>query len=121
MVWLTDERPLAYFQPGATDCQRSSPLRISDTPQAGFEPVQNLRVETFVESCAVVISTPELTIVRCSRKYLFLKYGSKIRAEFLEMLEQRGCNIFSGITVLMVSSLRQFLQIYIQKYALFVV
>ena len=25
-------------------CQRSSPSRISDTPRAGFEPVQNLRI-----------------------------------------------------------------------------
>ena len=30
---------------------------------------------------------PEVAIVRCSRKYLFLKYGRKIRAECLEMLE----------------------------------
>ena len=30
---------------------------------------------------------PEVTIVRCSKKYLFLKYDRKIRAEFLEMLE----------------------------------
>ena len=26
-------------------CQRSSPLRISDTPQAEFEPVQNLSLD----------------------------------------------------------------------------
>ena len=38
-------------------CQRSSPLRISDAPQAGFEPAQNLS-SGFVEwSCAVVITT----------------------------------------------------------------
>ena len=38
-------------------CQRSSPSRISDTPQAGFEPAQNLS-SGFVEwSCAVVITT----------------------------------------------------------------
>ena len=29
----------------------------------------------------------EEIIVRCSRKYLFLKYGRKMRANFLEMLE----------------------------------
>ena len=38
-------------------CQRSSPSRISNTPQAGFEPAQNLS-SGFVEwSCAVVITT----------------------------------------------------------------
>ena len=38
-------------------CQRSSPSRILDTPQAGFEPAQNLS-SGFVEwSCAVVITT----------------------------------------------------------------
>ena len=30
---------------------------------------------------------PKVAIVRCSSKYLFLKYGRKIRAGFLEMLE----------------------------------
>ena len=33
------------------------------------------------------ITFPEVAIVRCSKKYLFLKYGRKIRAEILEMLE----------------------------------
>ena len=37
---------------------------------------------------------PEVAIVRCSRKYLFLKYGRKIRAEFLEMLE--AAIVFQG-------------------------
>ena len=36
---------------------------------------------------AYFVTFPEVTILRCSRKYLFLKYGRKIRAEFLEMLE----------------------------------
>ena len=38
-------------------CQRSSPLRISDTLQAGFEPVQNLSSGSVEWSCAVVITT----------------------------------------------------------------
>ena len=33
------------------------------------------------------VTFPEVTIVRCSRKYLFLKDGRKIRTKFLEMLE----------------------------------
>ena len=33
------------------------------------------------------VAFPEVTIVRCSRKYLFLKYSRKKRAKFLEMLE----------------------------------
>ena len=38
-------------------CQRSSPSRISDTPQAGFEPAQNLSSGLVEWSCAVVITT----------------------------------------------------------------
>ena len=38
-------------------CQRSSPLRISETPQAGFEPAQNLSSGFIEWSCAVVITT----------------------------------------------------------------
>ena len=37
-------------------CQRSSPSRISDTPQAGFYPVQNLISGFAAWSCAVVIT-----------------------------------------------------------------
>ena len=38
-------------------CQRSSPSWISDTLQAGFEPVQNLSSGLVEWSCAVVITT----------------------------------------------------------------
>ena len=51
-----------------------------------------------------------MTIVRCSRKYLFLKYGRKIRAKFLEMLQ--AAIFFSGFPVLMAGSLRQVLRTY---------
>ena len=37
--------------------QRSSPSRISDTPRAGFEPMQNLSLSLFEWSCAIVITT----------------------------------------------------------------
>ena len=40
-------------------CQRSSPSRISDTPRAGFEPVQNLSSDFVEWSCAVVITTTQ--------------------------------------------------------------
>ena len=39
MVWLTGERRLALFP---DHCQKYSPSRISDTPQAVFEPEQSL-------------------------------------------------------------------------------
>ena len=56
VVWLTNERHLALFPAGnKAKRQRSSPSRISDTPQAGFEPAQNL-ICGFVEwRCAAVI------------------------------------------------------------------
>ena len=56
------------------------------------------------------VTFPEVVIVMCSRKYLFLKYGRKIRAECLEMLE--AAVFFRGLPVLMASSLRQLLQTY---------
>ena len=55
--------------------------------------------------------------MRCSRKYLFLKYGSKIRVECLEMLE---ADFFRGFPVLMASSLGKFCR-HIHKYAIFAV
>ena len=38
-------------------CQRSLPLRISDTPWTGFEPVPNLNSGLVEWSCAVMITT----------------------------------------------------------------
>ena len=38
-------------------CQRSSPLRNSDTPLTGFEHAQNLTSGFVERSCAVVITT----------------------------------------------------------------
>ena len=38
-------------------CQRSSPLRISDSPQARFEPAQNLSLSLVEWSCTIVITT----------------------------------------------------------------
>ena len=45
-------------------CQRSSPLWISDTPRAGFEPSWNLSSGLVEWSCAVLITT----IPRCRFK-----------------------------------------------------
>ena len=53
VVWLTDKRHSLISS--QDHCQRSSPSRISDTPQAGFEPVQNLNSGFHEWSCAVVI------------------------------------------------------------------
>ena len=55
VVWLTDERCLALF-PARSITTDPHPLRISDTPRAGFELAQNLS-SGFVEwSSAVVIT-----------------------------------------------------------------
>ena len=48
------------------------------------------------------LTFPEVAIVRCSRKYLFLKYGRKMRLQYF----------FRGLPMLMASSLRQVLQTY---------
>ena len=52
---MVDRRKAFGLISSRDHCQRSSPSRISDTPWAGFEPVQNLS-SGFVEwSCAVVM------------------------------------------------------------------
>ena len=52
-----DDRQKAFLLISGWDhCQRFSPCKISDTPQAGFEPAQNLS-SGFVEwSCAAMIT-----------------------------------------------------------------
>ena len=45
---MVDQRKAFSLISSWDHCQRSSPLRISDTPRAGFEPVQNLSSD-FVE------------------------------------------------------------------------
>ena len=47
----------------------------------------NVNIYLHIMQCNIFCTFPEVAIVKCSRKYLFLKYGRKIRAEFLEMLE----------------------------------
>ena len=54
--WLTDERCLRLIS-SRDHCQRFSLSQISDTPQAGFEPAQNLSSDFVEWSCAVVITT----------------------------------------------------------------
>ena len=39
---MVDQRKAFSLISSWDHCQRSSPLQISDTPQAGFEPAQNL-------------------------------------------------------------------------------
>ena len=54
---MVDQRKALSLISSWDHCQRSSPSRIFDMPQAGFESVQNLS-SGFVEwSCAVVITT----------------------------------------------------------------
>ena len=45
---MVDQRKVLSLISSRDHCQRSSPLRISDMPQAGFEPAQNLN-SGFVE------------------------------------------------------------------------
>ena len=60
-------------------CQRSSPSGISDMPQAGFEPVQNLSSSLVEWSCLVLINTiPWRHVQRQqqqSKNKLWLKYS----------------------------------------------
>ena len=52
-------------------CQRSSPLRISDTPRAGFEPAQNLSSGLVEWICELVITTTPQQSFRCEVCHVF--------------------------------------------------
>ena len=54
---MVDRRKVFNLISGRDHCQISSPLWISDTPWAGFEPAQNLSSGLDQGSCAVVITT----------------------------------------------------------------
>ena len=54
---MIDRRKAFSLTSSRDHCQRSSPSRISDMPQAGFEPAQNLSSGLVEWSCAVVITT----------------------------------------------------------------
>ena len=54
---MVDWRNAISLLSSQDDCQRSSPLRISNTLRAGFRPPQNLSSGLVEWSCAVVITT----------------------------------------------------------------
>ena len=54
---MVDRRKAFCFISSQDHCQRSSPLRISDTSQARFECPENLSSGLVEWSCAVVVST----------------------------------------------------------------
>ena len=61
---MVDRRKAFSLISSRDHCQRSLPLRISDTPQAGFQPAQNLSLGFFEWSCtAVITTTPRRHIV----------------------------------------------------------
>ena len=69
-LWYDDQRKAFSLISSRDHFQRSSPLRISDTSHAGFEPEQNLSSGFTESSCAVGITT---TPRRCYRQ-IFLGY-----------------------------------------------
>ena len=54
---MVDRRKVFRLISSRDHCQRSSPLRISNTPRAGFEPSQSLNSGSVKWSCAAVITT----------------------------------------------------------------
>ena len=93
--WLTGEKCLFSLISSRGHCQRSSPLRICDTPRAIFEPAQNLS-SNFVEwNCAVVITTTlhYHFFYRCSVKKPVLK-------NFAALKEKKPVLAFRPATVL---------------------
>ena len=71
-----------YFQPGLIE--GSSPVRISNTPQAGFEPAENLNSGLVEWSCAVVINN---TLQHHHyNHYIEALYGERLGYEFATCL-----------------------------------
>ena len=60
---MVDRRKAFSLISSRDHCQRSLPSRISDTPQAGFEPAQNLNSGLVERSCAVVMTTTPRCLV----------------------------------------------------------
>ena len=54
---MVDRRNMFSLISSRDHCQRSSPLRISNTPQSEIEPAQNLSSHLVEESCAVVTTS----------------------------------------------------------------
>ena len=71
-----------YFQPGLIE--GSSPVRISNTPQAGFEPAENLNSGLVEWSCAVVINNT--LQYHHYNHYIGALYVERLRYEFATCL-----------------------------------
>ena len=72
-------------------CQRFSPLKISDTPRAGFQPAQNLSSDFVKESSAVAITTtPERRNVLCNVLYeLLYEYLKGNKTNFKDLANSK--------------------------------
>ena len=56
-LWYVDWRKACSLISSWDHCQRSSPPRITDMPQEGFEPVQNPSSGLIEWSCTIMITT----------------------------------------------------------------
>ena len=77
---MVDRRKAFNLISSRDHCQRSSPLQISDTPRAGFEPAQNLSSDLIEWSCAVVINTTPRYMWLVSDFYSFFFVSKVIQA-----------------------------------------
>ena len=68
---MVEQRKAFSLNSSRNHCQRSSPLRISDTPRAGFEPAQNLSSGLVEWSCELVITTIPQQSFRYEVCYVF--------------------------------------------------
>ena len=75
--------------PVATNCQRSAPLQIFNTLQAGFEPVENLSSGLVEWSCAVVINTTPQR--HYYNQYTTTLYAERLGYEFVTMFVTFVC------------------------------
>ena len=69
-------------------CQRSWPLWVSDMPQAGFEPAQNLSSGLVVWNCLIVITTTPRRYSTISTGSINVTFGNKF--EKLKLLFVNG-------------------------------
>ena len=71
---MVDRRRRLTLFPVGTNCQRSSPLQISDTLRAGFEAAENLSSGLVEWSCVVVINTTP-------QRYYYNHYSTALYVE----------------------------------------
>ena len=87
VVWLTNERRLRLIS-RRDHCQRFSPSQISDTPQAGSEPAQNLNSDFVGRRC-------DFQLMKCDFQDSDVRrFGAILKKTFIMVIIIKHPNLF---------------------------